>query len=229
MIALNPKQTFKFSLEVDEPRAEECRTSFISRFLSAGMLAELDELTNEADVKSGEQERQLLIRAIAIGFVTLQQPAEAVADVVLFLDIEADKPAAERTRFVFRLLTPEEIVEVDRWRDQTAGERIVDVIRKRKEAIDVGLQEVRTPLGEPFDFASCTISELEELLGKIVRISRLAGALDLTNLATPDLWAVALKMIRLSRLTEIERKKSALQSASAAAAKSARTVNLASA
>lgn len=217
MIALNPNQTFEFTLDSENGMPRSDRTVFVSRFLSSGALAEVDQLTNQAaEVLGTDEETELLLKALALGAVVLKPATRPDGDhLLILLDIEADKIPEQVTRFTFTVLNGDQLDRVRKALAETEHASPIAALPVLTEAF--GVAQIRAQV----KVSDLTISEIRELLGKACQTSRLARASHLKDLAASDLWDLLTRVLRLSRLTEEERKKSALQSASAAAARSA--------
>lgn len=110
----------------------------------------------------------------------------------LTLDIEAAKPEDRRRKFACRFLTARQVLEVAEARKKIMA------------------------LPDDEDSSEKIVAGLEEALAIGIAEAGLRN-----QLTAGEMWELLYKMPRESRLQETERKKSALQQASAAAAKSA--------
>lgn len=203
MIALSPKNTFPFSLDIDARRT--VRTSFVCRYPTADQLAEIDRLSNESIGKAEAEEKRLLLEAIKVVLVSMTPGS---GPLVFSLDIDAGNLAAQVFVAKGDIKTMSELV------DQTDDNSTTGAVAILRKAIGLCLESVP-------DLQSATISELREITHKSVKLARVAAAKAVEDLDTTDLWDVVNKIFVESRLSEIERKKSALRSAAAAMRRSA--------
>jgi hypothetical protein len=227
MIALDPNQTFEFTLQIEEGKPTADRAVLVSRFMTARQLAHVDALTDQAAAAaaSGEDPKPHLVAAVLVALAAVRLPANVVEKetAAFSLDIDAGKPDGERPVFSTVLMGP---ADIGRSHDLLASAD-AGVPAQRLEIYEqaIAIAGIKPPGGLDDVAGSLTLSEMHEVIERAVRLSRvrLLTIETLPELDEEDLWEIVLKQIRLSRLTEVERKKSALQSASAAARKSVRS------
>jgi hypothetical protein len=187
------------SLDIDARRL--VRTVFVCRYPTANQLAEMDQLMVQA---TGETEKETLLKAARLVLVSMTPGS---GPLTLSLDIDAGKEDAAvfTTNGQFKAMD-ELVKDVDA--ASVSGELAI-----LQKAISLCLTTVP-------NLESATIGELREIVRKSVRLSRLAAAKTLEDLNTTDLREVLDTIYVESHLSENERKKSALQSAAAAARRS---------
>jgi hypothetical protein len=225
MIALDPNQTFEFTIDIEGGKLPGDRAVFVSRFMTARQMANIDALTDQAAAATarGGDPRESLVAAALIALAAVRSPAKVfdVEQAEFALDIDAAKPAGQQPLFCVVLMDEEatsRVEELVKLAATGAPQRRLDLYAEAFRVAKVSLK------GRGDDLVgSLTFEEIGEVLDKAVRLSRIRRVTieTLGQLAADDLWDLITKQIRLSRLTEAERKKSALQSASAAARKSA--------
>lgn len=220
MIALNPDQVFSFSLDVEARKEEAQQTKFRCRFPTARQLAEIDRLTDEANDKPEAEQKRLLLESAAAASTVLVLPRIACPG-SFALDINAGKQ--DVPLYEVLAVMPEQLAKAQALVEQAEG-------ATPGIALPLVLEAIVILVDEPWDLEHATLGELLEIAGKAIQLSRLAAAKTLEDLSSLDLWEVVVrKIVRLSGLTENDRKKSALRSAAAATRRSALNAPTASA
>lgn len=220
MLALDPDQKFSFTLPEPPPAAgggggggtEFMGRRFSSRFPSSRQLAQIDRLTDDADdpkLAPDEATRKKLILQ-ALEMVEMLPAGDTRPALRFILDIEAGKADAT----VFTVIEDAAAIAAARALLETSVPTIAEEVKLLANAAaacvtaDINLEDA-------------TKLELREIVTKALRLWRFSQARALSDLDSGDLLDVVIKVINLSRITENERKKSALQSAAAATRRSA--------
>lgn len=228
MIALDPKQTFDFFIEADAFKPDRRRLKFTSRFPTHLQLLEMNRCLARAEGMERKEPtpdlagaKKAVLEALAVTTVAMSVPLTASEEAFAFsLDIEAAAAADCRTTFHSHLLSKEELERAKQilnaaatLPDEEQVESLKTVIRMSVDRITVGA----APTDGEQTIQGATMAELREIAGKAYVLSRLAHVVVIEDLEIGDLYDIAINLVRQARLTEIDRKKSALRSASLAA------------